>query len=366
VDLPAAGVTGLDPVIKDRQLAPLALRTGILLAAIVVQGRQPGGWVASLRPGIWLLDKIIKASPASSVAQMDEKTLARAQAAVLPDRGVISVLLGRARRGVVISRREFVAPHRVRLPLRIYTPRTPGRGRPLVVSFHGGGFVLGSARQTDWISSIVALRLDAVVVSVDYRLAPAHPFPAAVEDCLATLTWAAEHATELGADPERIAVIGESAGGNLSAVMTIMAREQGGPAIAHQTLLYPAVDLTGAIRDTPSYRNHPGIVLTDADMDTFDRYYLPDGVDRRDWRISPLHAPDLSGLPPAVVVVGGLDPLHDGGVAYARALAAAGVPVTVLDYPRMPHGFLNFPHFSASARPAMTAVVAAQRQALRR
>jgi acetyl esterase len=321
--------------------------------------------MASLRPGIWLLDKLMKAGPGASVAKMDEATLVKAQATVLPDRGVISVMLGQAQRGVTVSTSDFPASHGGRLPLRIYTPHGTERDRPVVVNFHGGGFALGSARQTDWISSVVARQVDAVVVSVDYRLAPTHKFPAAVEDCYETLTWAVEHASTFGGDANRMAVMGESAGGNLAAVMALMAGDKGGPAIAHQTLLYPATDLTDAMRQTPSYLNNRGIVLTNTDMAVFNGHYLPDDVDRRDWRISPLHAPDLSGLPPAIVVVGGLDPLHDSGIAYANALAAAGVDVTVKDYPQMPHGFLNFPYFSQAARPAMKAVVASQRRALR-
>ena len=319
----------------------------------------------ALRPGIWLLDRIMKASPASSIAQMDDAALATAQATVLPDRGLISVLLGRARSGVEITPTGFTPSHGQRLPLRIYTPRAEGAGRPLVVNFHGGGFALGSARQTDWISSVVALAVDAVVVSVDYRLAPAHPFPAAVEDCYEALLWAVAQSSAFGADPARLAVIGESAGGNLAAVIAIMARDQDGPPIAHQTLLYPATDLTEAIQQTASYRNNRGIVLTNADMEIFNGHYIPKDADRRDWRLSPLYAADLSGLPPAVVVVAGLDPLHDSGVAYAQALTAAGVEVRLEDYPQMPHGFLNFPYFSKEARPAMAAVTAAQRRALR-
>ncbi|HKT00732.1 MAG TPA: alpha/beta hydrolase [Rugosimonospora sp.] len=318
-----------------------------------------------LRPGIWLLDKLMKASPAASVGRMDDAALARAQATVLPDRGVVSLILGQAQRGVEITTSVFTTPDGHPLRLRIYRwPVLPGRRPPLVVYYHGGGFALGSARQADWISSIVARRLGAIVVSVDYRLAPSHPFPAAVDDAYATACWVADHATELGGDPARIGVMGESAGGNLSAVVAIMARDKGGPALAHQALLYPVTDFTEDQRRADWFRSHRSIVLSQRDGEVFLRHYLPPGVDRRDWRISPLHAPDLSQLPPAIVVVGGLDPLHDSGVAYAKALAAAGVPVTLEDYPDMPHGFLNFPYLSASARPAMRAIVASQRAAL--
>ena len=322
--------------------------------------RTDGVPVESLRPGVRMIDKLTKRGPA--VGKMDQEALAQAQATVFPESGMISVILGRAPRSVTISKSSFIASHGQPLPLRIYTPRSVGHDRPVVVSYHGGGFALGSARQTDWMSGYVCKALDAVVFSVDYRLAPTHPFPAAVEDCYETLTWVAEHAGEFGGDPKWLAVMGESAGGNLSAVMAIMSRDRGGPAIAQQTLLYPVTDLTDAIKETASYQNHRGIVLSNEDMDVFNQYYMPDGVDRSDWRLSPIYAKDLSGLPPAVVVVGGLDPLHDLGVSYAKALASAGVSVTLEDYPQMPHGFLNFPYLSKSARPAMKAVVTSMRQ----
>jgi acetyl esterase len=317
-----------------------------------------------LRPGIRVLDRVMRASPMASVARMDEATLARAQAAAIPDRGPISLLLGRPRRDVRITTGAVPTPDG-ELPLRIYSPTAAGGAAPVIVSYHGGGFALGSARQGDWMCTIAAAQVGAVVVAVDYRLAPAHRFPAAVEDCYATLCWVAAHAADLGGDPARLAVMGDSAGGNLAAVVTLRARAEGGPALAHQTLIYPAVDLSPAILDTVSYRaNDHGIVLSHDDMAIFNGHYVAAGTDPLDWRLSPLHAPDLSGLPPATVVVAGLDPLHDVGVAYADRLAAAGIPVTVLDYPQMPHGFLSFPYLSRSARPAMAGIVAAQAEAL--
>jgi acetyl esterase len=234
-----------------------------------------------------------------------------------------------------------------------------------VLNFHGGGFVLGSARQGDWICSTVAADLDAVVVSVDYRLAPAHKFPAAVEDCYDALLWTAAHAGDLGGDPARIGVMGDSAGGNLAAVVSITARDEQGPAIGHQTLIYPATDMTDAALEDASYvANTRGIVLSNDDIEVFRDHYLNESDDRSDHRLSPIHAPDLSGLPPAVVVVAGLDPLHDSGVRYAQALADAGNQVTVEDFHQMPHGFLSFPYLAHGARPAMAAVVASQRAAL--
>ncbi|MFC5495405.1 alpha/beta hydrolase [Nocardioides caricicola] len=318
-----------------------------------------------LRPGVRAIDRVMKANPAFSVARMSPERLTKVQSTIIPDRGPANLFLGRLQRGVAVLTSTFQARHG-ELPLRIYLPeawsRTP---RPVVVNFHGGGFVLGSARQYDWSCSIVAGELDAVVVSVDYRLAPTHRFPAAVEDCYDALLWAAGHAADLGGDPTRLAVMGDSAGGNLAAVVAILARDAG-PAIAHQTLVYPVTDMTEAVQQDRSYvENVRGIVLSNADMEVFHGHYVTDDVDPTDFRLSPLHAADLGGLPPALVVVAGLDPLHDSGVRYAQALADAGNRVRVEDFHQMPHGFLSFPYFSKGARPAMEAVVAAQREALR-
>jgi acetyl esterase len=160
--------------------------------------------------------------------------------------------------------------------------------------------------------------------------------------------------------------MGDSAGGNLAAVVSIMARDAGGPPVAHQTLVYPVTDMTEALREDASVlANRRGIVLSNDDMEVFREHYLGADAQREDYRLSPLHAPDLSGLPPAVVVVAGLDPLHDSGVRYAQALADAGNRVTVEDFREMPHGFLSFPYFSKGARPAMAAIVASMRAALR-
>src|SRR3954454_15058451 len=182
--------------------------------------------MTTLRPGVRALDRMMKATPALSVARMTPEQLAKAQSAMIPDSGPASLFLGRRRRGVAVRTATFSARHG-ELPLRIYTPeawsRTP---RPVVVNFHGGGFVLGSARQCDWSCSIVAGELDAVVVSVDYRLAPTHRVPAGVEDCYDALLWTAAHAADLGGDLARLGVMGDSAGGNLAAVVSIMARDQ--------------------------------------------------------------------------------------------------------------------------------------------
>jgi acetyl esterase len=316
--------------------------------------------------GVRLLDRAMKAWPGASVARMTAEQLADVQATAIPDRGATDLVLGRPLAGVAISAGTLVVRHG-EIPLRIYTPERWSREpRPVVLNLHGGGFVLGSARQGDWLCTRVASGLDAVVVSVDYRLAPAHPFPAAVEDCYDALLWTAEHAASLGADPARLGVMGDSAGGNLAAVVTLLARDEAGPAVRHQALIYPATDLTDEVQQDPSYAaNRRGIVLPNDDLEVFHGHYLPGDTDVADPRISPVRAPDLSGLPPTVVVVAGLDPLHDSGVRYAQALADAGTPVRVEDFHRMPHGFLSFPYLCRSAGPAVRAIVESQRAALR-
>ena len=325
-----------------------------------------------LPTGVRVIDRLMKANKGFSIEHMDAAQLERVQTQTIPDAGlgawIAGLFLGHARPGVEITTSGFTTEHG-ELPLRIYTPtgRGPGSGAlPVVLNFHGGGFALGNARQGDWICSTVAADLQALVISVDYRLAPAHRFPAAIEDCYAALLWTAAHAGELGGDPERIGVMGDSAGGNLAAVVALMARDEGGPLISHQALLYPATDLTDALRETASYvANTRGIILSNADMEVFLTHYVGEDDDRSDWRMSPRHAPDLSHLPPSVIVVAGIDPLHDAGVEYAEALAAAGSHARVEDFHLMPHGFLSSPYFCRSAKPAMAAVVASQRAALR-
>lgn len=291
--------------------------------------------------------------PGSSVAVATPEQIARNSGAKTPD-AVASILQGRLPAGVTLRDREVDG-----IPIRIYTPTAEASTpRPLILYFHGGGFVFGDLRGGDWICATASGGVDAVVVSVDYRLAPKHPFPLGLDDCVAILDWAVGAAAELGADGARVGVMGESAGGNLAAVVAIMARDRRSPVIRHQALLYPA---TGA-GDTPSRRaNAEAVILTAADMATYSALY---GGDATDWRVSPILASSFDGLPPATIVVAGHDPLHDDGVLYGEALRAAGVAVEVLEYPAMPHGFLNFSRFARDAKPAMAAVVRAQRAAL--
>jgi acetyl esterase/lipase len=197
----------------------------------------------------------------------------------------------------------------------------------------------------------------AVVVSVDYRLAPRHRFPAAVEDSYAALVWAAEHAAGLGAGGP-VAVMGESAGGNLSAVLCLLARDRGGPALSHQVLLYPATDMTA---EHPATASTP--FLSGPEMEAYRRHYLAD-ADPSDPMVSPLLASDHHGLPPALIQVAEHDPLRADGIRYAAALRAAGVPVRLTEYVGMPHGYLNFPGLCRIAPQALAEICAEQTAAL--
>jgi acetyl esterase len=304
--------------------------------------------------------KVMRRMPGASISKSTPAEIERSSGASTPEL-FASILQGKRPRGVTTEDRRVGD-----IPIRIYRPKSKPvpealevpATKPLILYFHGGGFVYGDLRGGDWICGTVAKDADAVVVSVDYRLAPKHLFPAGVDDCYEVLAWAATNATELGADPNRVGVMGESAGGNLAAVVTLMARDRKGAVIRHQALLYPT---TGA-GDTESRRvNAEAFILTSADMQKFAELY---GGDPTDWRVSPLLAKSLKGLPPALIEVAGHDPLHDDGVLYADALRKAGVEVQLIDYPSMPHGFLNFPRFARDAKPAIAAVVASQRQAL--
>ena len=222
------------------------------------------------------------------------------------------------------------------LKLRIYTPK--GKGPfPLIVFFHGSGFVICSLDTHDTMCRHLCAGSEAVVVSVDYRLAPEHKFPAAPDDCLAATRWAGAHAAELNADPARIAVAGDSAGGNLAAVIALRVRDEGGPALCAQLLIYPVTD---ADTNNASYRaNAEGYGLTREGMIWFWNHYLGNQADAANPHVSPLRAESLSGLPPAFVQTAEYDPLRDEGELYASRLIAAGVPTRLARYDGMNHGF---------------------------
>jgi len=248
------------------------------------------------------------------------------------------------------------------IPARFYEPAGMGlERRPLIVYFHGGGWTIGDLDTADGVCRFLAAEVPATVLSVDYRLAPEHPFPAAVEDALAAFRWAAVDNTRLGADPERIAVAGDSAGGNLAAAVSLLARDEG-PRPALQALIYPVTD---AVESRPSRDEFAeGFLLTKADMDWFEGHYLPVEADRGDPRVSVLRADDLADLPPAYVTTAGFDPLRDEGEAYAERLREAGVEVELRRHPELIHGFANMTAVSPTAEEAMRELTAALRAGL--
>jgi acetyl esterase len=225
------------------------------------------------------------------------------------------------------------------IPIRIYTPDAPSPC-PAMVYFHGGGWVVCDLNTHDVVCSAIARRAGAVVVSVDYRLAPEHKFPAAVVDSYAAIVWVAANAPRLGIDPKRISVGGDSAGGNLATVVCLKSRDENGPAIAFQALVYPVTDLSSF--DTGSYREFAaGYQLTKTEMEWFRDCYLGRKEDAQNPHASPLLARDLRGLPPALIITAECDPLRDEGEAYAKRLEQAGVPVTCTRYAGMIHPFFS-------------------------
>jgi acetyl esterase len=244
------------------------------------------------------------------------------------------------------------------LPVRVYRPDGAAVPAPVVVFFHGGGWVLGSIATHDATCRGLANRTGAVYVSIDYRLAPEHPYPAAPEDCYAATCWVVDHAADLGVDPGRLAVAGDSAGGNLAAVVCQMARDRSGPAIAFQLLVYPVTDLD--LDRWPSMEeNADGPLLTREGMDWFARHYVGTLPFTGDPYAAPIRAADLSGLPPAYVATAGHDPLRDEGAGYAEALAAAGVTVGYDNFATMIHGFVGFADVVPAAGEARDRIAAA-------
>ena len=226
------------------------------------------------------------------------------------------------------------------VPIRVYEPEGE-RPHPICVYFHGGGWVLGNLDCYDNVCTMLANRAECLVVSVDYRLAPEHPFPAAPADCYAAAEWVAENAGYLGGDPDRIAVAGDSAGGNLAAVVSLMARDRDGPDISHQGLLYPAVN-AGSVRGFDSYEeNAEGYFLELASMEWFSDRYITDPIAERNPYAFPLQARDLADLPPATIVSAGFDPLRDEDFAYEDRLDEADVPVSHHHFEEMIHGFCS-------------------------
>jgi acetyl esterase len=248
------------------------------------------------------------------------------------------------------------------IPVRVYYPAgaTP---LPALVFFHGGGFVLGGLDMSDRACRALANGSGCVVISVDYRLAPEHAFPAAADDAFAATSYVAEHAADFGVDPTLIAVGGDSAGGNLAAVVALRARDAGGPPLAFQLLIYPWVDFAD---DSPSMREYAADhFLTAETMEWFATHYLPAPIDRRQPWVSPARA-NLAGLPPAFVLTAECDPLRDQGEAFAQRLKEAGVPATAKRYEGMIHPFFSLSGIIEGGQTALAEAAAALKTALTR
>jgi acetyl esterase len=253
------------------------------------------------------------------------------------------------------------------VPVRIYWPPIAAHDNlPVVVFYHGGGWCLGDLETHDPVARAHAIGAEAIVVSVDYRLAPEHPFPAGIDDSWAALRWVGEHAAELGGDPNRIAVAGDSAGGNISAVMTQLARDNGGPPLVFQLLWYPSLT---ADLSLPSYTENADAPMLDHDViAALVSWYVPD-MDISDptalpSTLAPANAADLSGLPPAFIGTAEHDPVRDDGARYAELMRAAGVPVELSNEPTMVHGYASFALVVPAAAEATNRGLAALKKAL--
>jgi acetyl esterase len=344
--------------------------------------KSRGSWVARLEPAVFRgllglpvpMQRLLAGRPVERDGQrLDPQTqwMLRLQGLVRePAVETLPIPQGRvalARQCVLVGGRQPIGATRdLEVPggdgplaARLYVPRGrlgTVRPSPLLVFFHGGGMIYGGLDEYDALCRFLAERADVRVLAVDYRLAPEHPFPAAVDDCWETCAWASAHARDLGADPDRVAVGGDSAGGYLSAVTAITAAHKGVP-LRHQLLIYPVTDM---VEESASRRTFAeGFFLTRTFMTLAERSYLADGDDPRDPRVSVGRVPEVpDGHAPATVVTAGFDPLRDEGEAYARRLADAGVRVDLTRYPGFIHGFANIVGAGRSTRAAMEEVAA--------
>ncbi len=277
----------------------------------------------------------------SSVAGLELSEIQALRDRVAPTTRPFTWVTGAVPSGVRIEELSFAGRDGQDISVRLYRPDGDGP-HPVVVFVHGGGWVVGSTRGYDPLCGFIADAVPAVVVSIDYRLAPEHPAPQAVLDCVDAVRWVGAAAAGFGGDPERIAVCGDSAGGNISAVVCQVIRDEGGPALAHQALLYPGTDATQSFPSVQAMANAPMLTLTAINA-YLELYVEASGLDRQDPLVSPIWAEDLSGLPPALVQTADLDPLRDEGRAYAARLATSGVPVRTTNYLGAPHGFMSIP-----------------------
>ncbi|MCP2260548.1 acetyl esterase [Streptoalloteichus tenebrarius] len=278
------------------------------------------------------------------------------------DFGQLTRMLNAAWRSTTLVRRIVIPGRDGPIPAALHEPRGLPEGSPLLVFLHGGGWVIGDPDSHDVVCRFLAEQAEVRVLSVDYRLAPEHPFPAAVQDAEDAFRHAVEHAAEWGADPAAVAVGGDSAGGNLSAALGVLTSRADGPRPAFLLLIYPATDATRVRRSRRLFAE--GFLLGERQIDWFLDHYAPDRAAREDPRLSPLLADDLSGLPPTYVATAGFDPLRDEGEEFAERLRQAGVPVAVRRHRELFHGFANMLGIDRHARAAMLEAAGALRAGL--
>lgn len=285
-----------------------------------------------------VVDKVVR----KPVWSMDEEDIRASRTVAYPRSRLTRGLLGAVSADVGIGFATAPARDGYEVPLRTYRPHgARGRGPlPVVLFFHGGGWVLGNVVNYDPLCALLSDELSALVLSVDYRMAPEHRAPVAAHDCVDVARWVVGNGTAMGSDPGRMAVCGDSAGGNLAAVVAQAFRDDGLSTIRHQCLIYPSTDLT---MSSPSIAEHAdGAILTKRSLDCFADLYVPDEASRGEPIVSPLFG-DLEGLPAALVQTADLDPIRDDGARYAEALRTAGVEVRLTNYLGVPHGFASFP-----------------------
>jgi acetyl esterase len=297
---------------------------------------------------------------AGGAPPMEQMTPQEIRADRAANAGVMAALAGPIQEMARVKDQAIPGPAQP-IPIRVYWPEA-GKNLPALVYYHGGGWVFGNLDSVDRSCRALAKASGCVLISVDYRLAPEHRFPAAADDADAAVRYVAEHATEFDIDPNRIAVGGDSAGGNLAAVACLMARDRGGPKIAFQLLVYPVTDRDD---NRPSVQEFAqGYLLTSTMMDYFWNHYLTQPADGNHPHASPLKAESLAGLPPAMVITAECDPIRDQGEAYAQRLRESGVPVSVKRYEGAIHAFFNMGGVVDSGKQAIDDAGAALKAAL--
>ncbi len=350
---PVAAITALPQPIKDA-VPPALMRLPLWLQRLIV-GRPIRLDGLELHPTSQLA---VKAEAWAGVPDLSVMSVADARTQI----GALASLLTGPKLPLARVEDMTIPGPAGDLPARLFadTPDLDAGG--LLVYFHGGGHVVGTLDTHDSACRFIAKHAGVGVLSIDYRLAPEHIYPAAVDDCVAALAWASENAERLGFDPARIAVGGDSAGGNLAAVVALAAKAGEAPLPAFQLLIYPVCDY---VEKRPSYELFKrGFFLTEAEMDWYRDHYIPDRDAAHEWRCSPLRAPDHFGLPPTYILTAGFDPLRDEAEDYARILTAAGVPTALRRHDGLLHSFVNQTSLHRGARDAMLEACGALRLGL--